>query len=104
MTTNIDLTPMTQSVRDARARLWELDNAQRTCGLARAALITWVPRDDDPNISLKQGDAAQRNKVEIEREADKAELLFYPVTSVPEAAERVCDGTLAVASRPGVDL
>lgn len=79
------------SVRDARARLWELSRAKAFAGIRKAALITAVPRDDDLTLGVKQREALRANRNEIEREADEVEMRVYPVTSVPEATERVLE-------------
>jgi hypothetical protein len=77
------------SVRDARARLWELSRAKAFAGLANAALITAVPRDDEVTLGQKQRAALRDNRDEIIREADDVEMRVYTVTSASEAAERV---------------
>jgi hypothetical protein len=79
------------SVRDARARLWELSRAKEWGGLAKAALITAVPRDDEITLGVKQRDALRANKTEIEREADAVHMRVYSVTSVPEATSKVLE-------------
>lgn len=79
------------SVRDARARLWELSRARDYAQIRKAALIYAVPRDDDPTLGGKQLDAIRRNRLEIEREADAVSMRAIPVTSVGEAAERVIE-------------
>ncbi|TFZ05037.1 hypothetical protein [Ramlibacter rhizophilus] len=79
------------SVRDARARLWELSRAKTWAGLAKAALITAVPRADEVTLGSKQRDALRANQVEIEREADAVEMRVYAVTSVDEARSRVLE-------------
>ncbi len=77
------------SVRDARARLWELSRARAVAGFKNAALITAVPRDDEVTLGRKQLQSLRDHRVEIEREADAVEMLAISVTSVSEAAERV---------------
>ena len=57
------------SVRDARARLWELSRAQQTAGIGRAALLTWIPSEEDPTLGEKQREGLRSNRVEMEREA-----------------------------------
>lgn len=79
------------SVRDARARLWELSRAKAFAGLQRAALITAVPRDNEITLGEKQRQALRANRNEVEREADAVDMRVYPVTSVSEATERVLD-------------
>lgn len=79
------------SVRDARARLFELQRAREVAGIARAALIAAVPRDDDPTLGPRQREALRATRAEIEREADAAGLLWHAVSAVPEAAQRVIE-------------
>ncbi len=78
-------------VRDARARLFELQRARDMAGIERAALIAAVPRDDDPTLGSKQRESLRANRAEIEREADSVGMRWHAVTSVPEAAERVIE-------------
>lgn len=77
------------SVRDARARLWELSRARTVGGQTHAALITAVPRDDDITLSDKQRAALRENRYEIEREADGVDMRAHSVISVEEAKDRV---------------
>lgn len=77
------------SVRDARAKLWELARGRDYSGLPVAELIMAVPRDDEPTLGPKQLDSAKRNRDEIEREADSVEMKLTPVMSAQEAADRV---------------
>lgn len=76
-------------VRDARARLFELQRAVAVASVPNAALIAAVPRDDDPTLGPKQRDSLRANRSEIEQEADAVNMRWYAVTSVPEAADRV---------------
>jgi hypothetical protein len=79
------------SVRDARARLWELSRAKEVAGLEHAALITWMPPDDEPTVGPKQREALRINRDEIEREADAHDkkLRFHAVTSIDAARAKV---------------
>jgi hypothetical protein len=79
------------SVRDARAKLWELSRAQALSGIQHAALITAVPRDDDPTLGQKQRESIRDNRIEIEREADAVNMRLHPVMTIGEAAERVLE-------------
>jgi hypothetical protein len=78
-------------VRDARARLFELQRAVAMASIPHAALIAAVPRDDDPTLGPKQREQLRANRAEIEQEADAVNMRWYAVTSVPEAAERVLE-------------
>ena len=79
------------SVRDARARLWELSRAKAWGGLEKAALITAIPRSDEITLGAKQLEALRINRIEIEREADAVNMRVYPVTSVDAAAACVLE-------------
>lgn len=79
------------SVRDARARLWELSRAQHTAAISRAALITWIPSEDDPTLGRKQREGLSANRIEIEREADAVGMRFLPVPTVSDARVRVLE-------------
>lgn len=76
-------------VRDSRARLWELVRARDYGSIAKAALITATTSETDPTLSQKQIDAMKSNLNEIYREADAENILFYPVHSVNQGAEKV---------------
>lgn len=76
-------------MRDARARLFELQRAREVAGIDRAALIAAVPRDDDPTLGPRQRDALRANRAEIESEADAVGMRWHAVTSAAEGADRV---------------
>lgn len=77
------------SVRDARARLWELARAREIAQIRYAALITAVPRLDDATLGSKQRDQIQANIEQITREADASEIRLLPVNTAPQAAEKL---------------
>lgn len=79
------------SVRDARARLFELHRVQELAGVPRAALVAAVPRDDDPTLGPRQREQLRANRLEIEREADSVGMMWHAVTEVPEAGRRVIE-------------
>jgi hypothetical protein len=79
------------SIRDARARLFELQRARELVKISEAALIGATSRSDDVTLGDKQRAAVANAREEIEAEADAAELRFYPVTSAAEAAEKVLE-------------
>lgn len=85
------LSPVRQSsgVRDARARLWELDRAREWANIKTAALLFAVPRENDPTLSSRQQEAARRNAHEISREADGHGILFKTVTEVERGASEL---------------
>lgn len=75
------------SMRDARAKIFELQRAKELVGINSAALIAAVPRDDDATLGSRQREQLRANKIEIEREADKVNLRWYEVNTVQEGAE-----------------
>lgn len=74
------------SVRDARARLWELQRAMAVSGVNKAAIITAVPRIDDATLGGRQRVQAKTNEKEIAHEADAQNILMLPVHSADEGA------------------
>lgn len=78
-------------VRDARARLFELQRAREVAGISNAALIAAVPRDDDPTLGPKQREQLKLNRAEIESEADAIQMRWFAVSSVPEAVAHVIE-------------
>ncbi len=79
------------SVSYARAKLWELARAKDFANLGMAALVTAVPREDDPTLGPKQHAVLATNLREIEREADDGDIRFVPVVSIEQAAHRVLE-------------
>lgn len=77
------------SVRDARAKLWELSRASTVSGITRAGLIAAVPRLDDPSIGPRQRENILSNQSEIENEADDARIRLYPVHTAEEGASQL---------------
>ena len=77
------------SMRDARARIFELQRAREIAGLERAALIAGVPRDDDATLGSRQREVLRTNRIEIEAEADSVYLRWYAVNSAAEGAYRL---------------
>ena len=87
------LNPVRQAagVRDARARLFELQRAREVAGIENAALIAAVPRNDDPTLGQKQQQQLTLNRTEIEREADAVNMRWYAVSAIPDAVGRVIE-------------
>lgn len=79
------------SVRDARARIFELQRAREVAGIGTAALIAAVPRDDDATLGSRQREVLRANRLEIEAEADSVNLRWYAVTSAIEGADRLIE-------------
>lgn len=77
------------SVRDARARLFELGRAMKIAGISLAALITAVPRQDDATLGDKQRRSAMENEREIAREADASSIMLCPVHTATQGAEKL---------------
>ena len=79
------------SVRDARARIFELHKAREVAQIERAALIAAVPRNDDATLGSRQREVLLANRKEIEAEADSMNLRWYAVTTATEGAERLIE-------------
>jgi hypothetical protein len=79
------------SLRDARARLFELQRVQSMIHLPKAALIGAVTRDDDATLSTKQRDNLIEARREIADEASASGVEYYAVTNATEGAHRVLD-------------
>jgi hypothetical protein len=79
------------SMRDARARIFELQRAKEIAGINSAALIAAVPREDDATLGSKQREQLRANSIEIEREADAVNLRWFAVHSPKQGAERVIE-------------
>ena len=75
------LRPVTQSasVKDARAKLWELSRASDISGIKNAALITAMPNENDPTIGPKQLEQLLKYKKDIEDEADAVNMRLHAV-------------------------
>ncbi|CAK0776873.1 conserved hypothetical protein [Gammaproteobacteria bacterium] len=79
------------SVRDARARIFELFKVRDYASLPGAALVISVPHEDDPLVTKAQTASLKRNLVEIEREAVDARLQLFPVVSPSDGAKRLIE-------------
>ena len=79
------------SVRDARARLWELQRAMAISGVTTGALIAAVPRQDDATLGERQRTQAKANEQEIEREADACKIRLIPVHTAQQGAARLVE-------------
>ncbi|GGA01389.1 hypothetical protein GCM10011408_23360 [Dyella caseinilytica] len=77
------------SLRDARARLFELQRVQAMISLPKAALIGAVTRDDDATLSAKQINNLLEARREITEEALAAGVEYFPVTNASDGAQRV---------------
>lgn len=79
------------SMRDARAKIFEIDRARQVAGIDIAALIAAVPREDDATLGSKQREQLKANKIEIESEADSVGLRWYPVHNASDGADRLIE-------------
>jgi hypothetical protein len=79
------------SMRDARARIFELQRAKVIAGINSAALIAAVPREDDATLGSKQREQLRANSIEIEREADAVSLRWFAVHTAMQGAERLIE-------------
>lgn len=74
------------SLRDARAKIFELQRAREVSGIPQAALIAATVRLDDPTLGTKQRDQLRANQSEIEREADAVQMHWYSAHSAQDGA------------------
>jgi hypothetical protein len=79
------------SLRDARARLFELQRVQSMIHLPKAALIGAVTRDDDATLGAKQLNSLHEARREITEEASAAGVEYFPVTNAADGAQRVLE-------------
>lgn len=80
-----------ESVKDAHAKLFELFRAREISGIANAALISYVPRDDDPMLGPRQRQQLQINRAGILGEATAVGVRLCDVTSAVEGCERLIE-------------
>ncbi len=81
----------TASVKNARAKLWELERAQELTNVPMAGIIMGNPGLENPTLSEKQRNALQRNLDALEREADSVTLRLWPVSSAEAAANTLLE-------------
>lgn len=79
------------SMRDARAKILELQLARELSGISTAALIAGTPRLDDPTLGSRQRDQLRVNQKEIESEADLVKLRWFPAYSATDGAMKVIE-------------
>lgn len=77
------------SLRDARARIFELQRCREITGIDKAVLISAVPRSDDPTLGVRQRQNIQLLNEEIAGEARSVNVGYIPVTSASAGAEQV---------------
>lgn len=78
-------------VKDARAKLWELELAKANNDSLRPALIFGFGRLDDVTLSDKQRNQIESNKNEIAKEASSKRIRFCPVVSESEAVDLILE-------------
>lgn len=79
------------SMRDARAKLWELSRAREQSGIDNVALIAATPRADDPDLGSKQREKVHNNLVEMEKEADSVSIRWHSVANATEGASKLVE-------------
>lgn len=79
------------SMRDARARIFELQRAREMSGIGSAALIAAAPQDDDATLGTKQRELLRANRMEIEHEADAVNLQWFAVNNASQGAKKVIE-------------
>lgn len=77
------------SLRDARARIFELQRCREITHLAKAALITAVPRDDDATLGDRQRIRLREVREEISSEAKAVDVRYFPVHTAADGADRL---------------
>lgn len=79
------------SMRDARAKILELQLARELSGISTAALIAGTPRLEDPTLGSRQRDQLRINQHEIESEADSVRLRWFPAYSATDGAMKLIE-------------
>jgi hypothetical protein len=87
------LHPMRQpsSVKDARAKIFELFKVHEYVGLPQSTLILAVPRQDEPSLGNKQLLNIIRNTEELVREAQSVGVDVRQVNTAEEAARETME-------------
>ncbi len=79
------------SVRDARARIFELQRCRELTGIEVAVLISAVPRRDDPTLGDRQRQNLESINQELSGEAEAVGVAYVPVLSAQSGAERLIE-------------
>lgn len=79
------------SMKDARGRLFELQNGNAWAKLPHALLISALPRDDDPLLGDRQRRRSAEMREELAAEAAAVGIGFHPVTSANEGGKALLD-------------
>ena len=85
------LNPVRQgaSIRDARARIFELGKAKELAQLRHASLIVAAPSDDDVTLGTRQREKLAENKREMRAEAESMNLCWHTVSNATEGAAKL---------------
>lgn len=75
------------SMKDARAKIFELFKVKQYIGLQNSSLIVGIPRQDDPTLGNKQLTNIRKNTDELIREANSVGVTLRPIYTAEEAAE-----------------
>lgn len=76
------------SIKDARARLWELRMAKAKAH-RNAGLLIGVPSENDVTLSNQQRESVNRNILELQYEACEGEVVLLAVTTPQEGAQEL---------------
>lgn len=79
------------SIRDARARIFELQRCRELAGIGKAALISAVPRPDDPTLGDRQRQNLESINLELSGEAESVGVSYVPVFSADSGAEKLIE-------------
>lgn len=79
------------SIRDARARIFELQRCKELTGIELAVLISAVPRSDDPTLGDRQRKNLDSINHELRGEAESVGVSYVPVLSAAAGAEKVIE-------------
>lgn len=79
------------SLRDARARIFELQRCREITGIDFAVLISAVPRHDDPMLGDRQRKNIDSINQEILGEAESVGVTYVPVLSAESGAKKIIE-------------
>jgi hypothetical protein len=77
------------SVREARARLWELNRARQMTDIKNVSLILQILSPSDRSYSDREHEVSLRNTTELKREADEGNVGLLSVHTSLEGAEHL---------------
>lgn len=79
------------SLRDARARIFELQRCREIAHIGKAALISAVPREDDATLGDRQRARLFEVRTEIASEAEAVNVRYLPVHTASDGAMRLLE-------------